>query len=183
MAFDVLMHKMHDHKHDLESFYWLLVWTFLRHADHDQGPSACSRLFDVEDRELAGAKKEHWLRHSDLQTMGNEPLTQLLEQLRVLFRMHFHCSDLRLVPFRSLACFGYLLSMPSVHTIPHHLTAPYFPDSVISHYLHHGNQTVFIAPTVEHASWFELRLLLSAVRSVHCLANTEVCYSAHILTV
>lgn len=48
MAVDVLMHKMHERKHDLES-YWLLVWTLLRHADHDQGPSARSKLFDVED--------------------------------------------------------------------------------------------------------------------------------------
>jgi hypothetical protein len=43
-------------------------------------------VFDVEDRELAAAQKEHWLRHSDLQIVGNEPLTQLLEQLRAPFR-------------------------------------------------------------------------------------------------
>jgi len=81
MAVDVLMHKMHERKHDLESFYWLLVWILLRHADHDQGPSGCSKLFDVEDRELAAAQKEHWLRHSDLRINRNEPLTQLLEKL------------------------------------------------------------------------------------------------------
>lgn len=86
MAVDVLMHKMHERKHDFESFSWLLVWTLLRHVDHDQGPSACSKLFDVEDRELAAAQKEHWLRRSDLQIVGNEPLTQLLEQLRAPFR-------------------------------------------------------------------------------------------------
>ena len=61
MVVDVLMHKMHERKHDLESFYWLLVWTLLRHSDHDQGPSACSKLFDVEDRELAAAQKRTWL--------------------------------------------------------------------------------------------------------------------------
>jgi hypothetical protein len=93
MAVDVLMHKLHERKHDLESFYWLLVWTLLRHADHDQGPSACSKLFDVEDRELATAQKEHWLRHSDLQIMGKELLTQLLEQLKVLFRKQLTDKD------------------------------------------------------------------------------------------
>jgi hypothetical protein len=66
MVIDVLMHKMHEHKHDLRSFYWLLIWTLLHHADHNQGPSACSKLFDVEDGELAAAQKEHWLQHSDL---------------------------------------------------------------------------------------------------------------------
>jgi hypothetical protein len=59
MAVDVLMHKMHERKYDLESFYWLLIWTLLPRADHDQGPSACSKLFDVEDRELTAAQKEH----------------------------------------------------------------------------------------------------------------------------
>ena len=93
MAVDVLMHKLHEGKHDLESFYWLLIWTLLHHADHDRGPSACSKLFDVEDRELAAAQKEHWLQHSDPQIMGNEPLTQLLEQLRVLFRKQLTDKD------------------------------------------------------------------------------------------
>jgi hypothetical protein len=85
MAVDVLMHKMHERKHDLESFYWLLVWTLLRHADHDQGPSACSKLFDIEDRELAAAQKRTWLETSDLRINRNEPLTQLLERLRAIF--------------------------------------------------------------------------------------------------
>jgi hypothetical protein len=82
----VLMHKMHERKHDLESFYWLLVWTLLRHADHDQGPSACSKLFDVGDRELAAAQKRTWLETSDLRINRNKPLTQLLKSLRILFR-------------------------------------------------------------------------------------------------
>ena len=85
MAVDLLMHKMHERKHDLESFYWLLVWILLHYADHDQGPSACSKLFDVEDRELAAAQKEYWLRHSDFRINRNEPLTQLLESLRAIF--------------------------------------------------------------------------------------------------
>jgi hypothetical protein len=86
MAVDVLMHKMHERKHDLESIYWLLVWILLRHIDHNQGPSACSKLFDIEDRELAAAQKEYWLRHSDLRIIRNEPLTRLLKSLRILFK-------------------------------------------------------------------------------------------------
>ena len=86
MAVDVLMHKIHKRQHDLESIYWHLIWILLRHVDHNQGPSACNKLFDIEDRELAAAQKEYWLRHSDLRIIRNEPLTQLLKSLRILFR-------------------------------------------------------------------------------------------------
>jgi|SRR5882762_3175712 len=85
MAVDVLVHKMHYRKHDLESFYWLLVWTLLCHADHNQGPSACSKLFNVEDIELAAAQKRTWLETSNLCINCNEPLIQLLERLRAIF--------------------------------------------------------------------------------------------------
>jgi Fungal protein kinase len=93
MAVDVLMHKMHERKHDLESFYWLLIWTLLRHTDHDEGPSACNKLFDVEDRELAAAQKRTWLETSDLRINRNMPLTQLLECLRALFRKQLTDKD------------------------------------------------------------------------------------------
>jgi Fungal protein kinase len=85
MAVDVLMHKMHEHKHDLESIYWLLIWIILRHVDHNQGPFGYSKLFDVENRELAAAQKEYWLRHSELRIIRNEPLPRLLNSLRILF--------------------------------------------------------------------------------------------------
>ena len=93
MAVDVLMRKTHERKHDLQFFYWLLIWTLLRHADHDQGPSACGRLFDVEDRELGAAQKRTWLQTSDLRISCNKPLTQLLERLRALFRKQLTNKD------------------------------------------------------------------------------------------
>ena len=86
MAIDVLMHEMHERKHDLESIYWLLIWIILRHVEHDQGPSACGKLFDVEDRELAAGAKTMWLGRSDLRIIDNEPLTGLLKSLRTLFK-------------------------------------------------------------------------------------------------
>jgi hypothetical protein len=86
MAIDVLMHKMHERKHDLESIYWLLIWIILRHVEHDQGEEACKELFDVEDRKLAAAAKRTWLGTSDVRINDNEPLTGLLKSLRTLFK-------------------------------------------------------------------------------------------------
>jgi hypothetical protein len=111
----VLMHKMHERKHDLESFYWLFVWTLLRHADHDQGPSACSKLFDVEDRELAAAQKRTWLETSDLRINRNDPLTQLLKSLRILFEKQLVDIDTASVEVTYdslLATIDYAVSLP-----------------------------------------------------------------------
>ncbi|KAF7296456.1 hypothetical protein HMN09_01052000 [Mycena chlorophos] len=39
----------HGAHHDLESFYWLLVWMVLRHTEHTGGDRAAAKLFDAED--------------------------------------------------------------------------------------------------------------------------------------
>ena len=93
MAIDVLKHKMHERKHDLESIYWLLIWIILRHVDHDQPKWACRDLFDVDDRKLAAAAKVDWLGSSDLRANSNEPLTGLLESLRILFKKQLGDKD------------------------------------------------------------------------------------------
>ena len=93
MAIDVLKHKMHERKHDLESIYWLLIWIILRHVNHNQGEEACGKLFDVDDRELAASQKRTWLVTSDLRVNDNEPLTELLELLRRLFRKQLGDKD------------------------------------------------------------------------------------------
>ncbi|KAH9984030.1 hypothetical protein BJV77DRAFT_1039543, partial [Russula vinacea] len=72
MAIDVLMHKMHERKHDLESIYWLLIWIILREE-------ACGKLFDL-------LRRRTWLGTSDLRVNDNEPLTGLLKSLRTLFK-------------------------------------------------------------------------------------------------
>jgi hypothetical protein len=115
MAVDVLMHKMHERKHDLESIYWLLIWIILRHVDHNQGPSACSKLFDIEDRELAAAQKRAWLETSDLRINRNEPLTRLLKSLRILYRKQLADIDTTSVEVTYdalLAAIDYAVSLP-----------------------------------------------------------------------
>ncbi|CCM06122.1 uncharacterized protein FIBRA_08371 [Fibroporia radiculosa] len=82
MAIEVLRGSaIHDARHDLESFYWLLVWLVLRHTDHDHvaGAMACSRLFDGENEWSCLGHKDIWLGDNQpVSVRGNAPLTHLL---------------------------------------------------------------------------------------------------------
>ncbi|KZT71152.1 hypothetical protein DAEQUDRAFT_755950 [Daedalea quercina L-15889] len=82
---DKIIHGVH---HDLESFYWVIVWIVLRHTDHDHGdgPDASHVLFGAPDEATARSKKESWLvsAQSRITIRGNIPLTNLLNRLRSL---------------------------------------------------------------------------------------------------
>ncbi|KAJ6511958.1 hypothetical protein C8R47DRAFT_1314047 [Mycena vitilis] len=73
---------LHTISHDMESFYWLLIWMILRYTahTHEHGVFACHNLFDVED--LGGAKHT-WLKHAT-PLDSNSPLGQLTAALRLL---------------------------------------------------------------------------------------------------
>ncbi|KAI0353658.1 hypothetical protein OH77DRAFT_1522229 [Trametes cingulata] len=78
-----LMHLVH---HDLESFYWVLIWVVLRHTNHDhrRGQQACMVLFGYTDPDFSSAMKRDWAinqTESPLGVRGNAPLTQLLRDL------------------------------------------------------------------------------------------------------
>ncbi|KAJ7081325.1 hypothetical protein B0H15DRAFT_854740, partial [Mycena belliarum] len=68
---------IHGPHHDLESFYWLLVWMIVRHTyhTHPDGKLACSNIFDV-----AGGKQIYLQVFSPVAT--DTPLFLLLESLR-----------------------------------------------------------------------------------------------------
>ncbi|KAJ7497637.1 hypothetical protein FB451DRAFT_239568 [Mycena latifolia] len=101
LAIDVLKHSQaqipehrHEVKHDLESFYYLLIWIALRHTDH-QHPDrekACSFLFDDPQESKAISLKEHWLsvHKNRLLVANNRPLSTLIDDLTVTF---FHQTD------------------------------------------------------------------------------------------
>ncbi|KAJ7175363.1 hypothetical protein C8R46DRAFT_891106 [Mycena filopes] len=67
----------HAAHHDLESFYWLLIWMILRHTDHKSGPNACGELFDP----VGHATKWGWL--NALTPIAPGQLFKLAEKLRV----------------------------------------------------------------------------------------------------
>ncbi|KAI0648634.1 hypothetical protein C8Q79DRAFT_946143 [Trametes meyenii] len=74
-------------RHDLESFYWVLVWVVLRHTNHDdpEGMKSCDRVFPYgNDRRATDAKTAWIYRYPDLKIHNNEPFSALLRKLLVL---------------------------------------------------------------------------------------------------
>ncbi|KAH9940653.1 hypothetical protein B0H21DRAFT_893563 [Amylocystis lapponica] len=67
-------------QHDLESFYWVLMWIVLRHTRHKHplGADACQRLFDQGDEFSCRLAKEVWLNRDRLVVTDNGPLTDLI---------------------------------------------------------------------------------------------------------
>ncbi|KAF8124267.1 hypothetical protein K438DRAFT_2034348 [Mycena galopus ATCC 62051] len=90
MAIDILdkdKNVSHAPKHDLESFYYLLVWMILRHTPTADGlgishAQMCHELFD---NPAAVAVKERWLKITTVICTENHPLFAILEVLRDLF--------------------------------------------------------------------------------------------------
>ena len=86
-----IMHGIH---HDLESFYWVLLWVVLRHTVHNLGQQYCAKLFKFGDDDAGYGPKLSWVdpfahetgrvRIINFQVEGNTPLTTLIEDFRIL---------------------------------------------------------------------------------------------------
>lgn len=81
----------HDSHHDLESFFWVLLWIILRHTKHEHksGERACQFTFHYGEDELATMGKKAWLDRIDdhdvvLVITSNPPLTALLSDFHSL---------------------------------------------------------------------------------------------------
>ena len=65
MSIEVLQRKMviHEARHDLESFYWLLLWLVLRHTNHSEYDchGRLQKLFDEVTEECCADMKKLWL--------------------------------------------------------------------------------------------------------------------------
>ncbi|KAJ7695475.1 hypothetical protein B0H17DRAFT_1055979 [Mycena rosella] len=73
----------HSAGHDLESFYWLLIWIILRHTtDPSRDPKACHTLFD-HDTKVARVMKDDWIR-GKTSLAEALPLHAVAEALRTL---------------------------------------------------------------------------------------------------
>ncbi|KAI0667823.1 hypothetical protein C8Q78DRAFT_289572 [Trametes maxima] len=78
---------VHNTHHDLESFYWVLLWVVVRHTDHGQDKNICNVIFKYgDDWDSANAKKG-WLADGVLDIPNNKPLTFLLTEFT---RMVWH---------------------------------------------------------------------------------------------
>ncbi|KAH9895254.1 hypothetical protein C8Q73DRAFT_693581 [Cubamyces lactineus] len=94
MAWDLLRTKpitVHDFRHDLESFYWVLCWVILQHTacrskfSKRDGHTLCKMFFESSDVNLARAMKCEWFCTQDcLEIPGNVPLTTLVDKEAVV---------------------------------------------------------------------------------------------------
>ncbi|KAI0324059.1 hypothetical protein GY45DRAFT_1263584 [Cubamyces sp. BRFM 1775] len=78
---------IHDAGHDIESFFWVLLWIVLRHTvhDHSQGRNACESTFPFgSDTQAAGMKSSRLRRTKPLLIADNPPLTDLLHDFKDL---------------------------------------------------------------------------------------------------
>nr|VWO96499.1 Uncharacterized protein [Ganoderma boninense] len=84
---------IHAIPHDLESFYWVLLWVVLRHTQHVvtnmKGKSrhqTCAEVFQQGDAIEASKSKTFWLKvyAKNLEVTRNQPLTALLKRFAVL---------------------------------------------------------------------------------------------------
>ncbi|KAH9915741.1 uncharacterized protein B0H18DRAFT_1215351 [Fomitopsis serialis] len=97
MAIEVLRGPViHQVKHDLESFFWLLIWLVLRHTAHTHSDTALTlkTLFDQPTDGQCSFSKAGWLLTGDsIGVEGNAPLTYILEKFTKLCRVS-HYKDI-----------------------------------------------------------------------------------------
>ncbi|EPT03332.1 hypothetical protein FOMPIDRAFT_89023 [Fomitopsis schrenkii] len=95
MSVDVLEGKMtHEARHDLESFFWLLLFVILRHTDHEHelGERAIRVIFGGAGDEFDTCKrsKVYFLAHDKpVQIKGNPALTHILKEFHALCKLNF----------------------------------------------------------------------------------------------
>ena len=91
MAIDLLSTygrpTIHEAHHDVECYYWVLLWVVLRHTLHcfqDNGLTYWMECEEGNDTQLAGLKR-HWVNVADdVLVKDNQPLTCLLTDLQYL---------------------------------------------------------------------------------------------------
>ncbi|PCH37069.1 hypothetical protein WOLCODRAFT_52880, partial [Wolfiporia cocos MD-104 SS10] len=74
----------HQAHHDLESFFWLLVWVVLRHMNHDhkEGKGAFADIFGAITPKQVKKMKESLFYKKMFTVKDNAPLSYLLKRLR-----------------------------------------------------------------------------------------------------
>ncbi|EPS92699.1 hypothetical protein FOMPIDRAFT_91439, partial [Fomitopsis schrenkii] len=95
MAVQILQGKMtHEARHDLESFFWLLLYIVLRHTDHSlsSNPDVFRSIFQDVDEICHGllvSKREFLVSHAPVWIEGNEGLSYILREFHALCKRNF----------------------------------------------------------------------------------------------
>ena len=123
----------HTPEHDLESFYWVLLWVLVRHVEYTTTPKkaskpnnsnpplksddVCSKVFVYGDDYEAYSKKVAWIGLMEeekgdytLRFINNKPLTTLMANLRILVRYSIQGTAGGLTYDRVLALFDAALA-------------------------------------------------------------------------
>jgi len=93
MAIEILEQTaVHEARHDLESFFWLLVWIVLRHTTHDRrggarGPT--SFLFPALEDQCPDQKRGWLETPGSIKVKDNRPLTLLIQELKNMCRRNW----------------------------------------------------------------------------------------------
>ncbi|TFY68464.1 hypothetical protein EVJ58_g1004 [Rhodofomes roseus] len=94
-----VFHRAH---HDIESFYWVVLWIILCHTDHDNpdDTAAYDGVFDADTQKAASSQKLLWLNRDSQYFIirGNKPLTDLMDVLASLVNRAQRQRDLQLRP-------------------------------------------------------------------------------------
>ncbi|OSC97848.1 hypothetical protein PYCCODRAFT_1481008 [Trametes coccinea BRFM310] len=81
---------VHEAFHDIESFYWVLVWVVLRHTRcHREGvadsDALCQDLFSANKDSIAANQKGGWIwSRRPFVVSNNEPLTTLIRRFNIM---------------------------------------------------------------------------------------------------
>ncbi|EPT01857.1 hypothetical protein FOMPIDRAFT_1048449 [Fomitopsis schrenkii] len=85
---------VHEVRHDLESFFWLLIWILLRYTIHILGRGSCAELFNHDsERSCRRAKIAFLSEPGKLRYYENEPLTQLVREFAVACKTNYRIED------------------------------------------------------------------------------------------
>ena len=88
MAIEILTtYVAHDFSHDLESFFWLLLWVVLRYTKTTCWPAYQQYLIlfgGQTEMQSAMAKKFFLAQHMEWEVVGNAPLTELVSKFKTL---------------------------------------------------------------------------------------------------
>ncbi|KAI0750204.1 hypothetical protein C8Q80DRAFT_1269950 [Daedaleopsis nitida] len=113
-TFEFPTHRVH---HDLESFYWVLLWVVFCHTSHSKGQSICKDVFKYGNDFEAYQAKDFWIGDAKKDKVlgaliinDNVPLTTLMAKFRLLLRKQVR-DDVPLTHEAIIALFDEVLDM------------------------------------------------------------------------
>ncbi|KAH9847665.1 hypothetical protein C2E23DRAFT_787100 [Lenzites betulinus] len=158
----------HEIHHDLESYYWVLLWVVVRHTDHGNDEDLCDCIFKYGNDQDSANAKYGWLEGPDFVIKGNKPLTYLFAELKRLV--------LDSMPTNRSAVKRYYLTHDALlEAFQTALAMPEWPpnDWCECRLLDKNDGRTGIAPIITSGIEDQLNALTSALPQLHRPVNSE----------